>query len=81
METWWGLRIIFFTVRPGPSDYCYLEDLYVCDAARGKHIGKQLIEYVQRKQENITPAIFTGIRMKPIIARNDCTTGLRKKAG
>ncbi len=31
------------------SDYCYLEDLYVSDAARGKHTGKQLIEYVQRE--------------------------------
>ena len=31
------------------SDYCYLEDLYVCEAVRGKHIGKQLIEYVQRE--------------------------------
>ena len=31
------------------SDYCYLEDLYVSDAARRKHTGKQLIAYVQRE--------------------------------
>lgn len=30
------------------SHYCYLEDLFVSEDARGKHIGKQLIEYVQR---------------------------------
>lgn len=30
------------------SDYCYLEDLFVSEDARGKHIGKQLIEHVQR---------------------------------
>ncbi|MBA8035135.1 GNAT family N-acetyltransferase [Citrobacter freundii] len=28
------------------SHYCYLEDLFVSEDARGKHIGKQLIEYV-----------------------------------
>ncbi|MCL5497846.1 GNAT family N-acetyltransferase [Escherichia coli] len=31
------------------NDYCYLEDLYVCENIRGKHIGKQLIEYVQKE--------------------------------
>ncbi|MGK9174039.1 GNAT family N-acetyltransferase [Yokenella regensburgei] len=31
------------------SDYCYLEDLYVCETLRGKQIGKQLIEYVQKE--------------------------------
>ncbi|HGY3718812.1 TPA: N-acetyltransferase family protein [Citrobacter gillenii] len=31
------------------SDYCYLEDLFVSEDARGKHIGKQLIEYVQQR--------------------------------
>lgn len=30
------------------SDYCYLEDLFVNEDVRGKHIGKQLIEYVQQ---------------------------------
>lgn len=36
------------------NDFCYLEDLYVTPSARGLHIGKQLIEFVQkqaRKQE------------------------------
>lgn len=31
------------------SNYCYLEDLYVSPEARGQHIGKQLIEYVQKQ--------------------------------
>ncbi|MEN0579864.1 GNAT family N-acetyltransferase [Phytobacter palmae] len=31
------------------NDYCYLEDLYVSENIRGKHIGKQLIEYVQKE--------------------------------
>ncbi|MEG1420630.1 MAG: GNAT family N-acetyltransferase [Citrobacter sp.] len=30
------------------TEYCYLEDLFVNEDARGKHIGKQLIEYVQK---------------------------------
>lgn len=39
-----GLHIIFFTVPWAESDYCYLEDLYVSENIRGKHIGKLLIE-------------------------------------
>ncbi|MBM6612779.1 GNAT family N-acetyltransferase [Citrobacter portucalensis] len=31
------------------SNYCYLEDLFVSEEVRGQHIGKQLIEYVQRQ--------------------------------
>lgn len=31
------------------QDYCYLEDLYVSPATRGQHIGKSLIEYVQKQ--------------------------------
>ncbi len=31
------------------TDYCYLEDLFVSEDVRGKHIGKQLIEYVQQQ--------------------------------
>lgn len=31
------------------SNYCYLEDLFVSEDARGQHIGKQLIEYVQQQ--------------------------------
>ena len=36
------------------NDFCYLEDLYVTPEARGLHVGKKLIEFVQaqaRKQE------------------------------
>ena len=31
------------------NDYCYLEDLYVCENIRGKQVGKQLVEYVQKE--------------------------------
>ena len=31
------------------TEYCYLEDLYVAQEIRGKHIGKRLIEHVQVK--------------------------------
>lgn len=31
------------------TDYCYLEDLYVSPEARGQHVGKRLIEYVQKQ--------------------------------
>jgi len=31
------------------QNYCYLEDLYVSPEVRGQHIGKQLIEYVQKQ--------------------------------
>lgn len=30
------------------ADYCYLEDLFVDPAVRGKNVGKSLIEWVQR---------------------------------
>lgn len=33
----------------GRNDFCYLEDLYVCPSARGRMLGKQLIEYVQEQ--------------------------------
>lgn len=29
------------------NDFCYLEDLYVTPEARGLHVGKKLIEFVQ----------------------------------
>ena len=31
------------------QNYCYLEDLFVSPETRGKHIGKHLIEYVQKQ--------------------------------
>lgn len=31
------------------NDFCYLEDLFVAPTSRGKHIGKNLIEYVQQQ--------------------------------
>ena len=31
------------------TNYCYLEDLYVSPETRGQHIGKRLIEYVQKQ--------------------------------
>lgn len=30
------------------KDFCYLEDLFVSENARGQHIGKKLIEFVQQ---------------------------------
>lgn len=30
-------------------NYCYLEDLYVSPEVRGQHLGKALIEYVQKQ--------------------------------
>lgn len=31
------------------NDFCYLEDLFVAPEARGRHVGKKLIEYVQQQ--------------------------------
>jgi len=31
------------------ANFCYLEDLYVSPQARGQHLGKRLIEYVQQQ--------------------------------
>ncbi len=33
------------------NDYCYLEDLFVTQQARGKQIGKYLIEYVNQQAQ------------------------------
>ncbi|GKX64332.1 ribosomal-protein-alanine acetyltransferase [Pragia fontium] len=33
------------------NDFCYLEDLFVAPEARGKHIGKRLIEYVKQQAQ------------------------------
>jgi ribosomal protein S18 acetylase RimI-like enzyme len=34
-----------------PHRYCYLEDLFVADAARGKGLGRALIEAVYARAE------------------------------
>ncbi|ENB9460247.1 GNAT family N-acetyltransferase [Providencia rettgeri] len=31
------------------NDFCYLEDLYVTPEMRGRHVGKQLIEFVHQQ--------------------------------
>jgi len=36
------------------NDFCYLEDLFVAPEARGRHVGKQLIEYVQQRAREKT---------------------------
>lgn len=42
------VHYVFHDSTWGINKYCYLEDLYVSGAARGKLIGKQLIEFVQK---------------------------------
>ncbi|WP_273838914.1 GNAT family N-acetyltransferase [Providencia rettgeri] len=34
------------------NDFCYLEDLYVTPEMRGRHVGKQLIEFVQAQAQD-----------------------------
>jgi len=34
------------------NNYCYLEDLFVDPASRGKQVGKHLIEYVKRQAQD-----------------------------
>lgn len=41
------VHYVFHRSTWSQSDFCYLEDLYVCPRVRGQMIGKQLIEYVQ----------------------------------
>lgn len=41
------VHFVFHRSTWGRNDFCYLEDLYVCPSARGRQVGKQLIEYVQ----------------------------------
>jgi GNAT superfamily N-acetyltransferase len=41
------VHYVFHRSTWGRDDFCYLEDLYVCPSARGRMIGKQLIEFVQ----------------------------------
>jgi len=41
------VHFVFHRSTWARNDFCYLEDLYVCSSARGKRVGKQLIEFVQ----------------------------------
>ncbi|NIF19912.1 GNAT family N-acetyltransferase [Pantoea sp. Cy-639] len=41
------VHYVFHRSTWGCNDFCYLEDLFVCPSARGRMIGKQLIEFVQ----------------------------------
>lgn len=41
------VHYVFHRSTWGRNDFCYLEDLFVCPSARGRMIGKQLIEFVQ----------------------------------
>lgn len=41
------VHYVFHRSTWGRSDFCYLEDLYVCPSVRGQQVGKKLIEYVQ----------------------------------
>ncbi len=46
------LGFVHFVFHPSTwaeNDFCYLEDLFVSPESRGKQVGKQLIEYVQRQ--------------------------------
>lgn len=49
------LGFVHFVFHPSTwaeNDFCYLEDLFVSPESRGKQVGKQLIEYVQRQALN-----------------------------
>lgn len=43
------VHYVFHRSTWGQNDFCYLEDLFVSPEARGRMIGKQLIEHVQRQ--------------------------------
>lgn len=43
------VHYVFHRSTWGQNDFCYLEDLFVSPDARGRMIGKQLIEHVQRQ--------------------------------
>lgn len=45
------VHYVFHRSTWAESNYCYLEDLFVSEEVRGQHIGKQLIEYVQKKAQ------------------------------
>lgn len=41
------VHYVFHRSTWGRNDFCYLEDLFVSPSARGRMIGKRLIEFVQ----------------------------------
>lgn len=43
------VNFVFHDSTWGVNSFCYLEDLFVNPTARGKHIGKKLIEYVRAR--------------------------------
>ncbi|WP_165672435.1 GNAT family N-acetyltransferase [Metapseudomonas otitidis] len=43
------VHYVFHRSTWGQNDFCYLEDLFVSPEARGRMIGKQLIEHVQHQ--------------------------------
>lgn len=45
------VHYVFHRSTWAESNYCYLEDLFVSEEVRGQHIGKQLIEYVQKQAQ------------------------------
>ncbi|AYH03863.1 GNAT family N-acetyltransferase [Pectobacterium parmentieri] len=44
-------HFVFHDSTWGVNPYCYLEDLFVAPTARGKCVGKKLIEYVREKAQ------------------------------
>lgn len=46
------VHYVFHASTWAEADYCYLEDLFVSADARGKLVGKQLIEYVQLQAQS-----------------------------
>ena len=50
--SWSGSRTTCSIARPGRRNrYCYLEDLFVAEIARGRGLGRALIEAVYDKAE------------------------------
>ena len=46
------VHYIFHASTWAVNAYCYLEDLYVMPEARGQHVAKALIEYVQQQAQS-----------------------------
>ncbi|WP_080728604.1 GNAT family N-acetyltransferase [Pectobacterium brasiliense] len=52
-------HFVFHDSTWGINSYCYLEDLFVAPTARGKNVGKKLIEYVrERAQEKSCDRLY-----------------------